>query len=306
MKKSLADIIEHSCKIQRTNHKTTCQSMLVSFFGDVLAVHGGVISLNSLVGMFKKFGYTEQTTRITIYRLQKDGWITSNRLGKNKFVSFSSVAYAQYHEISKRLYGSHQTTFENTWIVIFAPLLNNKKLYLLNSRLQWLGYCAILPRCYIRQSSNIKQIIEILDEYDLNDKTIVLSGTLEDITKHNLIFSVLPQKLQIQTLNKRYQQFINYYLPIADFIPKFAELKDTHHVQLRIFLLNDFRKIQLRDPCLPSSFLSSNWIGYRARQLFNRLYSATAKLSSEYISKTLRNEQGYLPEASIEFKQRLQ
>jgi len=66
-------------------------------------------------------------------------------------------------------------------------------------------------------------------------------------------------------------------------------------------LIQEYRKILLRDPMLPAELLPSNWQGATAYQLCRNLYRALYLAADRYLTETMETADGPLPPPSSAF-----
>jgi phenylacetic acid degradation operon negative regulatory protein len=85
------------------------------------------------------------------------------------------------------------------------------------------------------------------------------------------------------------------------FRPVLATLRKTRNVQpktaflLRTLLIQEYRKVLLRDPQLPSELLPTNWHGTPAYQLCRNLYLGVQRAADDYLTTTMETADGPLP-----------
>jgi len=74
--------------------------------------------------------------------------------------------------------------------------------------------------------------------------------------------------------------------------------------QVRTLMLQEYRKILLRDPLLPAELLPQAWHGVPAYQLCRNLYRKVCSAADEYLSEMMETAEGPLPPPSPEFFRR--
>jgi phenylacetic acid degradation operon negative regulatory protein len=75
-------------------------------------------------------------------------------------------------------------------------------------------------------------------------------------------------------------------------------LTDEQAFQVRTLLIQEYRKVLLRDPWLPDELLPANWHGGAAYQLCRNLYRAVHRQADAYLDRTLETADGPLPPPS--------
>jgi len=112
----------------------------------------------------------------------------------------------------------------------------------------------------------------------------------------------------IADIGQRYVGFVKRFRPLlaactvarsrrAAVTPKAAFL-------VRTLLIQEYRKVLLRDPLLPADLLPANWHGTAAYQLCRNLYRAVYAQADDYLTATIETADGPLPPANKDFLQR--
>jgi phenylacetic acid degradation operon negative regulatory protein len=69
-------------------------------------------------------------------------------------------------------------------------------------------------------------------------------------------------------------------------------------------MLQEYRKIILRDPLLPAELLPQAWHGVPAYQLCRNLYCRVYRAADDFVSETMETAEGPLPPPSADFFRR--
>ncbi len=99
----------------------------------------------------------------------------------------------------------------------------------------------------------------LLEEIPLNGQVLVARLGSDSILGGKSIANFLVEAYELQSLNDRYQEFIERFSKI-----KSEKLTGT-------MLDFSFSSIMKDDPNLPKEFLPDNWMGEKARKLYNQL-----------------------------------
>ena len=70
---------------------------------------------------------------------------------------------------------------------------------------------------------------------------------------------------------------------------------------MRTLLIQEYRKILLRDPLLPAELLPADWHGTAAYRLCRELYRLIYAPADSYMSEAFETTDGVLPPPSAEF-----
>ena len=77
--------------------KPNAKSLIVTLFGDAISPHGGVVWLGSLVDLVAPFGLNERVVRTSVFRLSKDGWLTSTQVGRRSAYGLTDSEIGRAH-----------------------------------------------------------------------------------------------------------------------------------------------------------------------------------------------------------------
>src|SRR5215468_12507350 len=79
-------------------------SLLVTIFGDSIAPRGGVVTLGSLIRLAAPFRLPERLVRTSVGRLAQDGWLSSNREGRQSEYFLTEHGRKRFAEATARIY----------------------------------------------------------------------------------------------------------------------------------------------------------------------------------------------------------
>ena len=105
-------------------------------------------------------------------------------------------------------------------------------------------------------------------------------------------------------IDARYASFVRRFRPLMAAYAKNAEVEPQAAFLVRTLLIQEYRKVLLRDPQLPAELLPANWHGNAAYQLCRNLYRAVYKQADLYLSTTMQTADGPLPPAGKAFYER--
>ncbi len=91
------------------------------------------------------------------------------------------------------------------------------------------------------------------------------------------------------------------FRPLIAALKKNPEVAPATAFLVRSLLIQEYRKILLRDPQLPAELLPAGWHGTAAYQLCRNLYLAVYRQADEYLSTTMETADGPLPPTEASF-----
>ena len=288
---------------QRVAQKNiSCTSMIVTLFGDVAAVHGGWIWLGSLIEVLAPMGYSERLVRTAVYRLMQQDWLRSKKVGRKSYYSISESSWGYHEKAARRIYAAGRAEWDGSWVLVVPVDVEGQREELKKSLL-WMGFNTLVNGLYAHPSLDTRSLDETLYENDLHGKVIVLSARTADIRSQQAIKALVNSRWAVKELEESYSDFIESYVPVTD-PDVMRALCEKDQFLLRVLMIQEFRRILLKDPDLPRQMLPNGWAGDEAHQLLKRSYSLLSKGSTQFICNEIKNAQGNLPEPSLEFIER--
>ena len=108
----------------------------------------------------------------------------------------------------------------------------------------------------------------------------------------------------LDDIDARYQAFTERFRPVMKAVSRKSQLAEKSAFIVRTLLIQEYRRVLLRDPKLPAELLPPNWHGARAYQLCRNLYRAVHGGADAYLNDTLETADGPLPPPMSSFLQR--
>ncbi|MDH3267011.1 MAG: phenylacetic acid degradation operon negative regulatory protein PaaX, partial [Gammaproteobacteria bacterium] len=108
----------------------------------------------------------------------------------------------------------------------------------------------------------------------------------------------------LAAIDAGYTSFVKRFSPLIKGYVKDANVSPKSAFMVRTLLIQEYRKVLLRDPQLPAELLPEGWTGAAAYRLCRNLYRAVFRPADAYLSATLETVDGPLPPVSGNFMQR--
>ena len=115
---------------------------------------------------------------------------------------------------------------------------------------------------------------------------------------------------RLDDIDARYQAFVERFRPLIralsakSRLSQQAQLFEKSAFIVRTLLIQEYRKVLLRDPWLPAELLPANWHGAAAYQLCRNLYRMVHAGADAYLNDTIETVDGPLPPPTSSFMQR--
>ena len=96
-------------------------SLVITVFGDSVQLRGGRIANLRLQKLLGRIGIEPGTIRTALSRLGRDGWVTSEREGRNSYYRLTAEGLAQFADATSRIYAPPRTSPVTEWVLAIGP-----------------------------------------------------------------------------------------------------------------------------------------------------------------------------------------
>lgn len=141
-----------------------------------------------------------------------------------------------------------------------------------------------------------------LQRLGVADKLVVMSG--ETVRNEAAMRGLAQASWNLADLEGRYASFVKRFRPLIAAQGKDANVSPKSAFVVRTLLIQEYRKVLLRDPQLPAELLPADWHGTAAYQLCRNLYIAIHRQADVWLSEVMETAQGPLPPPAATFMQR--
>jgi phenylacetic acid degradation operon negative regulatory protein len=265
-------------------------SLIITLYGDAIATRGGSLSLGDITQILGLFRIDGGHVRTATSRLTTEKWLERKKVGRNTFYRLSKQGEGAFSAATRRIYFPRQA--EATKHVHLA-LLNGEAggRAALRKKLEAANYAAFNALTYVSAETGDPALkstkgMQILD--------VPIEGDAAEI---------LRTAFKLESLAAQYNGFITQFVPIREGFAKEMKLEDTEALVVRLLLIQEFRRIVLRDPLLPRGVVP-DWPGECARQLAGEIYGKVLQASERYLDRCQADEKNALPRPNSELFQR--
>ena len=277
-------------------------SLLVSVFGDAIAPHGGTVWLGSLIAALEPFGVNQRLVRTSVFRLARDGWFSSQLVGRRSYYSLTPTGRQRFHEASRHIYSEPRRQWSGRWCFVLLSGVAAAQRENIRRELGWLGFAPFSANLLAHPEPDMATVEEHLQALPGNESLVISEASVND--GRDVHFNALVRRAwALDELDQRYQDFVARFRPVYKAV-RSATLPAPLAFQIRALLIHEYRKIVLRDPLLPEALLPANWNGLAAYQLCRNLYRAVAPHSEAYLTEKMETADGPLPPADPAFHSR--
>jgi phenylacetic acid degradation operon negative regulatory protein len=277
-------------------------SLITTVFGDSIAPRGGTAWLGSLIAVMNEFGVSERLVRTSAFRLVQDGWLQSTLIGRRSYYSLTATGRERFEHATQKIYGEPVTTWDHNWCLILLSDLAPDSKDVVRKELGWLGFGTLSTNTLAHPKPDHADLDATLVRLGVADKLVMLSA--QTLRNEAPMRKLTHASWNLDEIDGGYASFVRRFRPLIAAYGKQAEVEPKTAFLVRTLLIQEYRKVLLRDPQLPAELLPAGWHGTAAYQLCRNLYIALFRQADDYLSTMMETADGPLPPPSPDFMQR--
>ena len=289
--------LESACRrlIEEFQSRPTVRagSLITTVFGDAVAPRGGVVWLGSLIQVMSSFGISERLVRTSVFRLAKDGWLESTQVGRRSYYSLTEEGRERFEQATHRIYAKPDAEWDGTWCLVLLSGLDANDKERARKEIGWLGFGAMSANILAHPKPDITDLDITLRRLQLDDDVVVMSG--QTIRGEGAMRRLAQSGWNLGDIDDRYKAFNEMFRPVLASLKKEKKINPITAFLLRSLLIQEYRKVLLRDPQLPAELLPANWHGASAYQLCRNVYLDLHRPADQYLTDVLETVDGPLP-----------
>jgi phenylacetic acid degradation operon negative regulatory protein len=274
-------------------------SLITTVFGDAIAPRGGNVWLGSLIAVMSDFGIGERLVRTSVFRLARDGWLQSEQVGRRSYYSLSDDGRVRFDQATHRIYRSPARDWDGQWCMLLLSGLDTASKERVRKECGWLGFAAMSANVLAHPTPDLEDLDVTVERIGVSDELVVLSG--QTVRNEAGMRRLAHDSWNLAALDERYGDFVRTFRPIMSALQKNPQIAEKTAFLSRTLLIQEYRKIMLRDPMLPQELLLGDWQGAAAYQLCSNLYRVLHKPADRYLSHAMETADGPLPQPAPAF-----
>ncbi|EGT94867.1 PaaX family transcriptional regulator [Acinetobacter baumannii] len=302
-----------SAKIQQIidsvvkNETLSGTSLISTIFGDSVLHRGGNISLASLIQLLELFGFNDRAVRTSVFRLVKNDWLCSDKIGRTSFYRITDSSRSTYLQAEQCIYNDQMKEWDHYWDLILMSSLDTENKALLKKELEWLGFANISTNLMAYPGCNRIELQRLLVDLNMSEQVVVFKAETLQLFNNSVdtIGRMLRTNWPIDELRQRYLQFLDIFREIGVLLMQENEqLEPVQAFQIRTLLIHYYRRILLKDPALPLELLPTDWPAISARTLSMNIYKKVFEPADEYFLSVAATAEGPMPNATAHYWRR--
>lgn len=269
----------------------------MTVFGDSVAPRGGAIWLGTLIDLLAGLDINERLVRTSVQRLVSEGVLANERVGRRSRYALTEAASLDARDAELRIYHGSERTWDGRWTMVLAIDPGSLPAGL-GERLGWRGFGQLRPGVFASPVVHPDEARHLLAGLGVADQLAILSA-LSDSDDRSLALACF----DLDAVQSGYRSFVATYAPVGD---ELADADPSPEVAfaVRTLLIDDYRRVLLRDPELPSALLPDDWAGATARRVAAELYRLVDVAADVHVVSVWRAGDTEVPEADDRVRSR--
>lgn len=279
-------------------------SLITTVFGDAIAPRGGTVWIGSLIGAMADFGISERLVRTSVFRLSRDGWLHVDQLGRRSYYSLTDDGAQKFEQATQRIYGEPRQSWSGEWCLVLLAGLDPTQKERIKKELGWQGFAAISSNVLACPGPETADLEALFKRMGVAGEVVVMQGHTLGKSRGQAMRDLVQRSWNLRDIDARYLSFVGRFRPVLAAARKARKIDAQRAFQARTLLIQEYRKVLLRDPLLPGELLPGSWHGARAYQLCRNLYREIYARAEQFLSEQMETADGALPPPSPEFFER--
>jgi len=270
-------------------------SLIVTVFGDAVAPRGGTVWIGSLIKVLADFGVNERLVRTSVFRLTRDHWLDVDQVGRRSYYSLTADGARRFEQATQRIYGEPRQSWSGEWCLALLADLDAEQKEAVRRELGWLGFGAISTNVLAHPAPAVAELEQTLQQLGIERDLVVMLGRTLGKRQDDAMRRLVHKSWNLDEIDRAYVEFIARFRPVWKAVEKGRNCDQRSAFQIRTLMIQEYRRILLRDPLLPAEMLPPGWQGTAAYQLCRNLYRLIFALADDFMSNEFETADGPLP-----------
>jgi phenylacetic acid degradation operon negative regulatory protein len=260
------------------------RSLVFDLFGDYLRYRDGAVRLRALVALMEAFDVPEPTVRVVVTRMRNEGWLDSERAGRETSYRLTANAWQLLDEGRSRIFERAPGPWDGQWHMLMysVPETDRALREKLRKKLAWLGFGPLSASVWVSPHDRTGAVRV---EFG-SSPGVVIDAFHARSDGGSADRDIAERCWDLAGLNRDYADLLAEYQPrLKDY--RRGRLRGRDALVERMQLIHDYRMFPFRDPDLPPELLPADWSGRVAHEVFREAHSLLRAPADEFVDELL-------------------
>lgn len=259
------------------------RALIVTIYGLFARDTSGWLSVSGLIRMLTELGVDEPAVRSSISRLKRREILEAQRIHGVAGYALSPQARALLEEGDHRIFGHHQATLADGWLlaVFSVPESERRRRHVLRSRLALLGFGTVSAGVWVAPAHLEAGTRDALQRQGL---TAYIDLFRADHLAYGEVADHVASWWDLTALRSAYDDFVATHGPVLAAWKRRRSVNGAQAFSAYVRALTAWRRLSYLDPGLPDEVLPADWSGASAAHLFDTLRDRLAEPAATFVA----------------------
>ncbi len=263
---------------RRSDGGPSARSLLISVLGQWVGPNDTPVWTATLVGALEALGIEARAARQAVNRTAADGWLEGESVGRYTRWRLTSSGRRMIGSAVPRVQRSivSDRTWDGTFLLLTltGAVLDREARDRLAVGLDFEGFGTLGPGAWVAVGEGSREGADsVLSACGLQDRALLFSAQTVDGAETPA--EVVALAWDLDTAAAAHEAFLEEF-------EKAVPADECEAFALRTRLAHEWRHLLSVDPSLPPQLLPGDWVGTRARKVFQLRFSEWAEAASSY------------------------
>jgi phenylacetic acid degradation operon negative regulatory protein len=257
------------------------RSLVIDLYGNYIRYRGSDASVQTLVALLDQFGVGEETARVTLSRLKRQGWLATQRRSRSSWYRLTPLGLQELDEGRERIFTRHGLDpWDGRWslVIYHVPESERQVRQWLRTRLQWLGFGPLGPATWVSPHDRLRELEEAMAGARIEAQVDLLTAATGSLARDR---ELARRCWDLDEVAEAYRRFVARYQPRIERYES-GEFEGVAALTEHIELVAAYRRFPFSDPDLPRELLATDWIGTTAHTTFLQGYELLKDAAMAY------------------------
>lgn len=255
------------------------RSLILDLFGEYLRFDDASVRLAHLTALLGDFDVSPATVRVTMSRLRREGWFTTERDSRETIYRLSDEMVGVLRDGRARIFSPPPAEWDGTWTMVIYQLSEEERheREQLRKQLAWHGFGPLTTSTWLAAGDRRETAAGLVADLPARTADVLLCQSNGGDHDRELT----TRCWDLDGLAREYSAFVKEHRALTR---KAASLKGSKALVARTLLISRYRHFPFRDPMLPAILQPVPWPGNDARELFRSLHAELGEQARAYVS----------------------
>lgn len=263
----------------------TPRSLIFDLFGEYLRFGEGSVWLGQLTRLLGDFDVAPATVRMTLTRLRRQGWVTSERQGRETRYRPTEQMLRVLDEGRSRIFAPPPTDWSGVWTMVSYQLSEGERAEReqLRKSLSYQGFGSLGTGLWLAVGDRREVAHELTAEWD--EGQIEVLRCLSDGEEHDA--ALARRCWDLDTLAHDYRAFVSGHEHLRQ---DARRLTGADALVARTLLVGRYRHLPFDDPQVPPPLRPEPWPGVEAHELLTRAHADLGPAARAHVAEVIGRE----------------